>query len=583
MAKKALELGAAFGRDNISEYIAHTWHTYNTNRHEKIAHWKELRNYIFATDTSTTTNKSLPWKNSTTLPKLCQIRDNLHSNYISALFPNDDWLKWEAYSRKDAGKDKVNAIEAYMSNKTREGHFRAEVSKLLYDYIDYGNCFATVDFESSYREDDQGNKIPDFIGPKIRRISPLDIVFNPMSSTFRDSFKIIRSIKNLGELYMLAEDEPDNFYLQSALKNRDKFRKHMNAYGIEEFDKAEGMQIDGFGTYQDYLQSNYVEFLEFYGDIYSDVDNTVSRGRLITVIDRMWVIRDTSIPNWLGHAPVYHTGWRTRPDNLWAMGPLDNLVGMQYRIDHLENLKADAMDLAVLPPLVIAGEVEEFDYKPGEEIHIDENGSVTELGRNAQWVIQSENAISILEQRMEMYAGAPREAMGIRTAGEKTAFEVQQLATAAGRIFQEKINNFEMEILEKSLNAMLEVAKRNIDRIDVVRVIDDDLGAQVFLEITRDDITASGKLRPIGARHFGAQAQLVQNLTTLSNTQIWAQISPHISSKSMAKLVEDVLNLERYSLFTPNIAVFEQQETQRLANQAMEDLQVEESAPMLPE
>ena len=70
MAKKALELGAAFGRDNISEYIAHTWHTYNTNRHEKIAHWKELRNYIFATDTSTTTNKSLPWKNSTTLPKL---------------------------------------------------------------------------------------------------------------------------------------------------------------------------------------------------------------------------------------------------------------------------------------------------------------------------------------------------------------------------------------------------------------------------------------------------------------------------------------------------------------------------------
>jgi hypothetical protein len=27
------------------------------------------------------------------------------------------------------------------------------------------------------------------------------------------------------------------------------------------------------------------------------------------------------------------------------MGPLDNLVGLQYRIDHLENAKADALDL----------------------------------------------------------------------------------------------------------------------------------------------------------------------------------------------------------------------------------------------
>lgn len=581
MSKKPLEISEAFGRDSLATYISHTWHTYNTNRHTKIEEWKELRNYIFATDTTTTSNKSLPWKNSTTLPKLCQIRDNLHSNYISALFPNDDWLRWEAYSLKDAKVEVVRAIEAYMSNKTREGHFRTEISKLLYDYIDYGNSFATVDFEASYRDSDNGDRIIDFIGPKIRRISPLDIVFNPMANSFKDSFKIVRSLRNIGELYQMAEDEPDNMFLKKALQQRNKLRKHMNAYGIEESDKSEAILVDGFGTYQDYLQSNYVEFLQFYGDVYSNEDDSLRRGRVITIVDRMWVIQDESIPNWLGHAPIYHVGWRMRPDNLWAMGPLDNLVGMQYRIDHLENLKADAMDLAVLPPLVIAGEVEEFNYAPGEEIHIDENGSVTELGRNAQWVIQADNAIAILEQRMEMYAGAPREAMGIRTAGEKTAFEVQQLATAAGRIFQEKITAFEIELLEKALNAMLEVSKRNLDQIDVVRVIDNDLGSKVFLEITRDDITASGKLRPIGARHFAAQAQLVQNLSSLANTNIWAQVSPHMSSKKMASLIEDVLNLQRFQLFTPNVAVFEQQETMRLANQAQEDLMVEEQTPVI--
>src|SRR6185369_12230811 len=440
--------------------------------------WKELRDYIFATDTTTTTNKTLPWKNSTTLPKLCQIRDNLHSNYISALFPNDDWLKWEGYTINDSTKSKVDAIEAYMSNKTRESHFRTEISKLVYDYIDYGNSFATVDYEASYITDAYGQKIIDYIGPRIRRISPIDIVFNPLAATFKDSFKIIRSLKTIGELRIMAQDEPDNRYLQDALAKRDKIISMMNSVGIEEGDKDQGFQMDGFGNYTEYLQSGFVEVLDFYGDMHNQTTGEVQRGRVITVIDRMSVIRNEPIPSWAGSAPIFHCGWRTRPDNLWAMGPLENLVGMQYRIDHLENLKADAMDLAVLPPLKIKGEVEEFVWGPGSEIHIDENGDVEEMGKNAQWVIQAENAINLLEQRMEMYAGAPREAMGIRTAGEKTAFEVQQLQNAAGRIFQEKINTFEIEMLERALNAMLETAKRNLDRQDVVRIMDDDIGVQ---------------------------------------------------------------------------------------------------------
>ena len=580
MASKPLEITSMFGRDNEAKYIAHTWHTYNTQRQPKLELWKELRNYVFATDTTTTTNKTLPWKNSTTLPKLCQIRDNLHSNYISALFPNDEWLQWEGYNADAAVKDKALAIEAYMSNKTRESHFRTEMSKCLYDYIDYGNSFATVDFEASYRTDDKGFKTPQYIGPRLRRISPLDIVFNPLAQTFKESFKIIRYVKPVGELKRMADSEPDNAYLKEALAKRNEMVKYANAYGVEDGDKSDAMQVDGFGNYNEYLQSGYFEMLIFYGDIHNQETGEIQVGRTITVIDRMFVINNTAYPSWLGHSPVYHVGWRTRPDNLWSMGPLENLVGMQYRIDHLENLKADAMDLAVLPPLVISGEVEAFKYGPGEEIHIDENGSVTELARNVQWVITAEQGIDKLEMRMEQYAGAPREAMGIRSAGEKTAFEIQQLQNAAGRIFQEKITTFEIELLEPILNAMLETGRRNLDQVDVIRVINNDLGVKQFINITKDDITASGILRPIGARHFAAQAQMVQNLTQLSNTAIWPQISAHISSIELAKMVEDLLNINRFKLVRPNVAIFEQQETKRLAGQAEEDLMVEQSMPV---
>lgn len=579
MSTTPLEITALFNQDTEAKYIANTWHTYNTQRFEKITQWKELRNYVFATDTTTTTNSSLPWKNSTTLPKLCQIRDNLHSNYISALFPNDEWLKWEGYSLNDATKQKTSSIVAYMSNKAREGHFRTEMSKLVYDYIDYGNAFATVDFESSHVTNDKGEKTIKFIGPRVRRISPMDIIFNPISKDFVSSFKIVRSLKTLGQLKKMAEEEPENAYLKTALGKRADMCAKMNAYGIEDHDKAEGVNIDGFGNYFTYLQSGYVELLEFSGDLHNQATGEIQSNRVITIIDRMYVVRNEAIPSWLGHAPIYHVGWRTRPDNLWAMGPLDNLVGMQYRIDHLENLKADAMDLAIMPPLVIAGDVEQFEWKPGTEIHLDEGGTVTELAKNVQWVIAAENGIDKLEMRMEQYAGAPREAMGIRSAGEKTAFEVQQLQNAAGRIFQEKTTTFEIELLERVLNAMLETAKRNMDVSDWARVLDNDLGVTQFMEITKEDITASGLLRPVGARHFAAQAQLVQNLTGLANSPIWQQLAPHTSAIQLSKLVEDVLGLTRFQLFRPNVAITEQQETQRLANQAGEDLQVEQSTP----
>ena len=86
-------------RDNLAKKISVLWSTWDSQRQGKKNEWSELRNFVFATDTSTTTNSVLPWKNSTTFPKLCQIRDNLHSNYLASLFPNDDWLKWEAYDQ----------------------------------------------------------------------------------------------------------------------------------------------------------------------------------------------------------------------------------------------------------------------------------------------------------------------------------------------------------------------------------------------------------------------------------------------------------------------------------------------------
>ena len=578
---KVAEISTLFTPDDKAAWVSQLWDRYNMQRQQKVQEWIELRNYIFATDTSSTSNSRLPWKNSTTRPKLCQIRDNLHSNYLSSLFPNDKWLQWNAYSADGATRDKARAIRGYMDNKTRTGHFRTTMSKLLYDYIDYGNAFVTADFESNHKELADGTRVPGFIGPRSIRISPLDIVFNPLAESFDSSFKIVRSVKSLGEIKKMALTNPDQAFWQAALDRRTELRKLAGGYQMEDFNKSIGYAADGFGNMHEYYRGDHMEILEFFGDYHESDTGELSTGRIITVVDRSYMIRDVEIPSWMGTAPIRHVGWRFRQDNLWAMGPLDNLVGMQYRVDHLENLKADAMDLVVHPPLKIRGNVEEFVWCPGAEIHLDEGGDVDEVSRNLNGIFMADNQIQMLMDDMELMAGAPREAMGIRTPGEKTATEVNQLQNAAGRIFQEKITNFEIELLEPILNDMLELAARNLDQSDVIRVMDDDYGVQQFLSVTRADITSNGRLRPVGARHFARQSQDLQNVLSIMGSPIGQLIAPHTSGKALTRFVDDVTSLHGYEVFRENVAVIEQQETQALMNQGAEDMDAQATTPIV--
>lgn len=577
MAGKHAQVKNLINPDVVARELSSLYSRWKLQRMEKEEEWRELRNYLFATDTTKTTNSKLPWKNKTTIPKLTQIRDNLHANYMDALFPNDDWLRWEGYTKDDVTLEKRKSIEAYMKNKCRESGFRETISACLYDYIDYGNPFGEVIWEDNRHNDPMtGEEIVTYVGPKVLRLSPFDIVFNPTAASFKDSPKFTRYIKNISELKM----EQDKLgYDKTIVQKLIDLRKALSEFKMEDINKSEGYNIDGFGSLQEYYQSGYVEILEFEGDYYDLDKDELQENRIITIVDRNYILRNTANPSWLGRDTKSHVAWRNRPDNLYGMGPLDNLVGLQYRIDHLENLKADALDMTIHPPIKVIGDVEPFTWQPEEIIHIPEDGDVGLLSPNPA-AFQVNNEIATLMMIMEEMAGAPKEAMGIRSPGEKTAFEVQQLQNAAGRIFQHKINKFEVEFLEPLLNSMLEIARRKMDAADLVRVMDDDLGVIQFMSITKDDITARGKLRPIGARHYAARAQLMQNMVGLFNSPVGQLISPHVSSKRLAKMVEDFMGFDQYDFISDNIAIFEQAETQRLVNQSQQQVQTEDLMPI---
>lgn len=561
---RTLDVESLLTADAEATAISRHWDEWSGYRQRWMEERRELRNYIYATDTRTTSNRTLPWSNSTTTPKLTQIYDNLKANYTATLFPNSKWLEWKASTAMGAAPKKAKAVRSYMKSKLAESDFEGTVDKLVDDWILTGNCFATIEWVDDTTTLPDGSIVEGYVGPKAVRISPFDIVFDPTAADFESTPKIVRSLKSLGEVHRMVEDgQIDAELLQRILHNRSEVAN------ASQPQKSDGYIADGFGSIENYYNSSVVEFLTFYGDLFDKHSGNLQANRVIQIIDRAYVVSNEVQPSWLGKAPIFHSGWRNRPDNLYAMGPLDNLVGMQYRLDHLENLKADVFDQIALPMLKVRGDVQDFEYSPGGRVYLGEEGDVAPLVPDTT-ALQADFQISTIEQKMEDMAGAPRNAMGIRTAGEKTAFEVQTLESAASRIFTHKTSKFEKEFLERLLNAMFEAARRNMIRKETVLDESSDGMITRFLTVTREDITERGRLRPMGARHFAERAQRVQTLNSL--VQVKAQdpsIGVHLSGKVIARIYAEELREE--DLFAENIGIDEANETQAAQEDAMAD------------
>lgn len=561
--------------DDIAKSIVNMFTKFNQSRVPWVEERKELRSYLFATDTSKTTNGSLPWKNSTVTPKLTQIRDNLHANYMAALFPSEKWFQWESFDKTGATKEKRDAIEGYMRSKLKASGFELIVSQLVYDYIDYGNVIAGHEWVHTKKKDVESEEMKTvYAGSKAFRVSPLDCVFDPTATEFKHSPFIFRQVMTMGDLLKTMRDNPNLGYDADTVERAKWIRGNITE--LTDAAKDTAYMVDGFGTIESYLQSNMVELLHFYGDYYDPATGDLHEDQIITVIDRRWVLRNISNPSWNGTRPYYHAGWRLRPDNLWAQGPLDQLVGMQYRIDHLENLKADVFDQIAHPVILIKGNtVEEFAFEPGVQIFLGDEGEVSLLRPDAT-ALNADMQIQDLMNKMEELAGAPKQAMGIRTPGEKTKYEVQSLENAAGRIFQSKVAWFEKNIIEPLLNGMLEESRRNMLAEEQIKIKDPDFGAELYVQIKKEDLLGAGKLFPVGARHFAEQARFVQELAqTIQAVMAIPTIATHISGKAIAKAIEENMGWTQYGIVKDNIMLSEQAETQRLLTQLQEDLAVE--------
>lgn len=533
---------------SLASNIFNLWNDWKNARSIAEARWTETKKYVFATSTRDTTNSKLPWSNTTHRPKLYNIYNNLLVNTDFSLFPHRDWLEFYGHDVESDTKGKREAALGYLNTKHRLSNFRTVMRQLEADWLLYGNCFGGVEYVTETATDPiTGEKVPAYIGSRPYRISPYDIVMNPKAIDFAHSPKIVRSRTTIGELEIASQENPSQAYDPSVIQMMKEERVQFR-HAEDDSEKNDSFIPDGFGDSGHYYGSGHTVLYEFYGDIYDQETDTLLKNHLITVADGIHVLRKTPLNTYSGTANIYQSVWKERPDNLWGYGPLDNLVGLQYRINHLENAKADAFDNMLDPDVVIQGDVEVTKVGAATHYFVPEAGNVSHLAPDTT-VLNADFQIQELEAAMELYAGAPREALGIRSPGEKTAFEVSQLTNAANRSFEYQTDIFSL-FLEDIVNAELELAVQNLHTSDIISVIDNDFGVEEFIRITREDLVSNGKVIPVGAREFARKQRISQQLTAFYQTGLAdPEVLQHFPAEKIAKMWAELLDFE--DIFEP--------------------------------
>ena len=560
--------------DKLAADIACKFQSWESSKQQWYKEYQETLEYVFATDTKGIMTQRHPYNNSTHIPKLTNIADTLRTYYLESIFSLRNPIDFDNYLSTGEELKKKRAI-AKFANKVllTRTNFKPIIRQVVEDYIYAGNGFAMPVWETETVKLPDGSIGTREKGLKFVRFNPADIVFDVTAESFMKSPKIIRSIKSIADVATLAESDPDmQKAFQRALKNRNNVR---NVFTSGDNIVNAELHIAGFGSVMEYYMSDMVEILTFFGDVFDMDTNTLQKSRKITVMDRAIVLSNEPMDDTFDYVPLYQTRWRDRVDNLWGMSPLANLLGMQYRIDFLENKRADVYDFISNPILKTKGDISLPEViGPMSEINCPIDGDVDFLSPNST-ILTADTYIDRYKYDMDVMAGTPSEAIGFRTPGEKTMFEVTQLQNAAARIFNRQVRKFEEEMIEPLLNAALKLFAKKNKGIEITVEGETDEGTTETVKIMAEDLVRPGALTAVGSINYADKAVMAQTLQQLGNSNIFMDeaVRANFSPSKIGYIIAYATGLDKVAgLYSKDARLYEVTDQQKLSEHLMQQV-----------
>lgn len=574
MVNKPVDVRTQFSIDEKAEEIYALYQSYSIARSEKVSKAKETYEYLYATSTKDIKEQTnlTAWAQDTHLPKLTQLRDTLTNMYKSYLFSIRNYLEWDGFDSDSNSVDNKKRIRDFAQDMFDRSDLKGAVETLLDDYVEVGEAFVTPVYEE-VDETISNTQIARYELVRAERIDPFDIFYDVTYKSFKATPKIIRKVVSLGELKELAErSEEMQKAFNAVMKNRETYSM---LYETANDLQKDQLAMGGLGSLSNYTFGTDVEILTFYGDFYNITEDKLDKNKRIMVVNGTTVFSevDQTIED-----TILRVGWRERKNILSAMGPLENLLGMQYRIDFLENLRAEIFDALANPIMVEHGDVQlPPELKPGAIIHTEGDGSVNYLSPPTI-VLEADSQIDKYERKMEQYVGITQDTMGVRTPGEKTAFEYNGLVTSGVRNIEQQVRHFEKELFQPLVNLLLKVfvLHKGSEKVSV-KDFDEDAKTVIYKDIILDEMLLTGKLKAVGSLTYAEKSRIATTLADLNRGGFFQDeaIRNHFSPKQLAKTLAYSSGLETFGVYKENARIFEMVDQQRAESTSKDQIDSE--------
>ena len=227
-------------QDSLAEIVSRLWVSFyhSPEQQEHRREVSEVKRFLYATDTQSTSNSANPHSHTTHRGKLAQIADTLEAHYLDAWFPHADWGQFKPGSVEDNNINTKRLVESYMKDRHELSNFIGTAGRIGRDWIEDGNAFGEAVWTSDTAGEVDNILRKAYIGPKIRRIDPRRIAYNNDATSFHDSWKVIQAIKTKGDIVKEINDEtlPESY--REILSKSMQFRNYMATYSAnlgEEF------------------------------------------------------------------------------------------------------------------------------------------------------------------------------------------------------------------------------------------------------------------------------------------------------------------------------------------------------------
>ena len=124
-------MGGVGTESSFVDYLVNLYTNYKNSRSKWEEENDEVSKFVFATDTRSTVQQSAMFKNTTTIPKLAQVRNNIITSYEEHLFPTTDWIQWDAATQDAAIKEKADIVKSYVQTKAADSNLKGTAQLLV--------------------------------------------------------------------------------------------------------------------------------------------------------------------------------------------------------------------------------------------------------------------------------------------------------------------------------------------------------------------------------------------------------------------------------------------------------------------